>query len=122
MMRSLRANAKWVMGIVAFFFVGWMIFGTGMDIAGGGSAVPNTVAVVNGQKIEANTFFLALRNEQERIRQQAGAIPTTIAELQALEDQVLEQLVQEVILRQELRRRGIRVTDQEVIAAARTPR
>ena len=46
MMRTMRASAKWIMGVVAFFFVGWMIYGYGMDIAGRGSAAPNILAKV----------------------------------------------------------------------------
>ncbi|MCH7876477.1 MAG: peptidyl-prolyl cis-trans isomerase [Gemmatimonadetes bacterium] len=120
MMRAMRASAKWIMGAVAFTFVGYMVFEVGMDASGRGSAAPEVLAKVNGYKIDDRTFYAALRNEQERIRQERGAIPVSLEEQRALEDQVLEQLVQEIVLRQELRRRGITVSDREVIDAART--
>lgn len=120
MMRTMRAKAKWIMGVVAFFFVGWMIYGYGMDITGRGSSLPNSVVKVNGQTIDATTFYAAVQNEQERLRAAGGAVPETLEDRQALEDQVLEQMIQNIILEQEFRRRGIRVTDQEVIEAAQT--
>lgn len=120
MMRSMRASAKWIMGVVAFFFVGWMIYGYGMDIAGRGAAAPNVLAKVNGRTIDAQTFYNAVRTEQERRRQQAAPVPTTLEQQQQLEDAVLEQIVQNVVLEDEFRRRGISVTDREIIEAART--
>jgi peptidyl-prolyl cis-trans isomerase D len=120
MMRTMRASAKWIMGVVAFLFVGWMIYGYGMDIAGRGSARRNVIARVNGRPIDAQTFYQAVRNEQERLRQQQQPAPSTLADQHQLENDVLEQLVQNVILHDELARRGISVTDQEIRDAAQT--
>jgi peptidyl-prolyl cis-trans isomerase D len=120
MMRTMRASAKWIMGVVAFFFVGWMIYGYGMDAAGRGASAPNTIAKVNGRTIDAQTFYGAVRNEQERRRAESAPMPTTMEEQQQLEDAVLEQLVQAIVLQDEFRRRGIDVSDQEIVEAART--
>lgn len=120
MMRTMRASAKWIMGVVAFFFVGWMIYGYGMDIAGRGSGTQNVIAKVNGHSIDAQTFYTAVRNEQERRRAQEQPAPTTLEEQQQLEDAVLEQLIQSIVLEDEFRRRGISVSDQEIVQAART--
>jgi peptidyl-prolyl cis-trans isomerase D len=120
MMRTMRASAKWIMGVVAFFFVGWMIYGYGMDAAGRGQAAPNVLAKVNGRTVDAQTFYNAVRAEQERRRQEAAPALTTLEEQQELEDAVLEQFVQSIVLEQEFRRRGIRVSNEEIIEAART--
>ncbi len=120
MMRTMRASAKWIMGVVAFFFVGWMIYGYGMDIAGRGSAAPNIVAKVNGHTVDAQRFYTAVRNEQERRRQDSLPPTITLEEQRQLEDAVFEQMVQNIILQDEFRRRHIHVTDQEIIEAART--
>jgi peptidyl-prolyl cis-trans isomerase D len=120
MMRTMRASAKWIMGVVAFLFVGWMIYGYGMDITGRGSARQNVIARVNGRPIDAQTFYQAVRNEQERMRQQQQAAPSTLEGQRQLENDVLEQLVQNMVLRDELNRRGITVTDQEIRDAAQT--
>ncbi len=120
MMRSMRASAKWIMAVVAFFFVGWMIYGYGMDAAGRGATASNVMAKVNGRSVDAQVFYTAVRNEQERRRQEQAPIPTTLEEQQQLEDAVLEQIVQNIVLEEEFRRRGIQVSDQEIIEAART--
>jgi peptidyl-prolyl cis-trans isomerase D len=119
-MRTMRARAKWIMAVVAVLFVGWMIYGYGMDIAGRGATASTVVARVNGRSIDATTFYTAVRNEQERRRQQGMPLPTTLEEQRQLEDGVLEQLVQDILLRDELSRRGITVSDREIIQAART--
>lgn len=119
-MRTMRARAKWIMGIVAVLFVGWMIYGYGMDIAGRGATASNVIARVNGRPIDATTFYTAVRNEQERRRQQGMPLPETLEEQRQFEDYVLDQLVQDIVLRDEFHRRGISVSDREVIEAART--
>jgi peptidyl-prolyl cis-trans isomerase D len=119
-MRTMRARAKWIMGVVAVLFVGWMIYGYGMDITGRGTRASAELGRVNGRGIDANTFYAALRSEQERRRQQGQPLPVTMEEQRQLEDAVFDELVQSYLLRQELRRRGITVSDEEIIQAART--
>jgi peptidyl-prolyl cis-trans isomerase D len=116
MMRSLRAMAPWMMGILALtFIVGWLILDVGADITGRSSgAVNDEVARINGQKIDMQTFYTALRNAQAQQRAQGGSLPETLEEQRALEDAVLEQLVQQVLLQQEYARRRITVSDEEV--------
>lgn len=118
-MRTMRASAKWVMGILVFAFVGWMIFQVGMNVSGQSkSATLNAVGRVNGEKIPLQTYYTALRNQQEDMRNQPGGSPTSLSGQKALEDQVFNQLVQNVLLQQEYSRRGIKVTDQEIQDAA----
>ena len=117
MMRTMRASAKWIMAIVAVSFVGWMVFEVGMDISGEGRTSANDeIARVNGQKITADMFYSAVRNAQEQQRQ-AGNIMYTLDAQRALEDQVLEGLVQQIVIQHESRRRGITVTDNEIARA-----
>jgi len=120
MMRTMRGMAKWLMGLLAFAFVGWMVFDVGMDVTGRGGGSPSEIARVNGRKIDATTFYAALRNAQEMQRNRVGSAPTTLDDQRALENAVLEDLVQQILLREELERRGIGVSDEEIIAAART--
>ena len=121
MMRSMRANAKWIMLFLALAFVGWMVFDVGMDVTGqGGATLTDAAARVNAVKIDLQTFYNALRNAQEQRRQQGLAYANTLEEQRALEDQVMENLIQDILLRQEYRRRHIRVSDEEIIAAAQT--
>ncbi|MBI2615376.1 MAG: SurA N-terminal domain-containing protein [Gemmatimonadetes bacterium] len=119
MIRTMRSSAKWIMGVLVVAFVGWMVFDVGMGITGGGSYRPgDAIAKVNGKGIDLQTFNDALRNAQERQRLQSGSAPLTREGQQALEDAVLENLVQEILLREEFSRRGITVSDEEIVAAA----
>ena len=119
MIQAMRASAKWVMGVLVIAFVGWMVFDVGMGISGGGSYRPgDAIAKVNGEDINLQTYYAALRNAQENQRQQAGAAPTTQEAQQQLENSVMESLIQDVLLREEYRRRHITVSSQEIIQAA----
>lgn len=119
MIRTMRSSAKWIMGVLVVAFVGWMVFDVGMGITGGGSYRPgDAIAKVNGTRIDLQTYNDALRNTQERQRLQTGSAPLTREGQQALEDAVLENLVQEILLREEFAKRGITVSDDEIVAAA----
>lgn len=121
MMRSFRGMAKWIMIVLAVAFVGWMVFDVGMDVTGrGGAGVSNEIARVNGTSIDQQTFYTSLRNAQEAERRRTGSAPTTLEEQKQLENRVLEEIYQQILLNNELRRRGIRVSNEEIIAAART--
>jgi len=118
-MRSMRANAKWIMLVVALAFVGWMVFDVGMDLTGqGGASIGDAAARVNGTKIDLQTYYNALRAAQEQRRFEGGGYGYTLEEQRAFEDAVFEELVQQILLQQEYNRRGIRVSDDEIIAAA----
>ncbi len=118
MIRAMRSSAKWIMGVLVVAFVGWMVFDVGMGITGGGSYRPgDAIAKVNGARIDLQTFNTALQNATAR-QQQSGSGPLTREGQQALEDAVLENLVQEILLREEFSRRGITVSDDEIVAAA----
>ncbi|MEE8192714.1 MAG: peptidyl-prolyl cis-trans isomerase [Gemmatimonadales bacterium] len=115
MMRTMRGIAPWIMGIVAVSFVGWMVFEWGMDATGQrSSGVSDEVARVNGHKIDYPTLSAAVRNVSEQQRLAGAPTPTTLEEQRTLEDEVLEQLIQQILLEGEYKRRGITVTDNEI--------
>lgn len=121
MMRAMRASAKWIMLFLAVAFVGWMVFDVGMDVTGqGGASLTDAAARVNGAKIDLQTYYDALRNAQQLRQDQGLPYANTLEEQRAFEDAVLENLIQDLLLRQEYRRRHIRVSDQEIIAAAQS--
>jgi peptidyl-prolyl cis-trans isomerase D len=120
MMRTMRSIAPWIMAIVAVSFVGWMVFEVGMDVRGQASGAPlDEIARVNGQKIDVQTFYAAVRQAQEMAREQGAPTPRTLEEQRRLEDDVLEQLVQRILLDDEYRRHEITVTDEELRQALR---
>ncbi len=90
-MRSMRANAKWIMLLVALAFAGWMVFDVGMDVTGqGGASIGDAAGRVNGTKIDLQTYYNALRAAQERRRFEGGGYGYTLEEQRAFEDGVFE--------------------------------
>ena len=118
MMRAMRSFAKWIMGVLAVAFVGWMVFDVGMGISGGTYQPGDAVAKVNGTSIELQAFYNAVRDAQERQRRESGNTPVTREDQKALEDAVLEGLVQQVLLLDEFKRRL--QADLEAIRNAKT--
>ena len=117
MLRTMRSNAKWVFYILAFSFIGWLAVGQVMDIMGPSG---NVVLRVNGREVQITEYQQRLQTAYDQYRQQYGTAPLSREDDQQVQDQVVNQLVQDILLQQEYRRLGIRVTDAEVIEAART--
>ncbi|UCG85650.1 MAG: peptidylprolyl isomerase [Gemmatimonadota bacterium] len=119
MMRRMRASAKWIMGILAVAFVGWLVFDVGMDVGGrGSSTISDVVGRVNGRDIVYQTFYGTVRNAQEQQRQLGNPI-NTLDQIRELEDQVFESMVQQIALEGEYARRSIRLSDRELADAIR---
>lgn len=76
------------------------------------------VASVNGEDILASVWYETSQNMEQSQTQQSGA-SMTLDERTRIQDQAFEQLVTDALLRQEYRRRGITVTDEEILQAAR---
>ncbi len=117
MMRSMRANAKWVFYILAGSFILWLAIGQVMDILGPSA---NVVLKVNGREVQVPEYQQRLQVAYEQYRQQTGTAALTREDEQQIQEQVTNQLIQEILLAQEYRRLGIRVTDEEIVEAART--
>ncbi len=117
MMRTMRANAKWVFYILAFSFVGWLAYGQVTEILGPGA---NVVLKINGREVQIPEYQQAVQRAFEQYRQRRGAAPLTREEERQLQDQVVEQLIQTMLLQDEYRRLGIMATDEEVVAMARS--
>src|SRR6185503_1105251 len=111
MMRHFRGMAKWIMVFLAIAFFGWLVFDVGMAVSGQGSApTRQAIAKVNGTTIDVITYQTALQQAQEQ-RSRSGAGPSTLDDQKALGDQVLEDIIREILLNQELKRRSLKVTD-----------
>jgi peptidyl-prolyl cis-trans isomerase D len=120
MMQGLREKTKLVMIIVALAFVGLMVFDWGMDISGSSVAQQTgELGRVNGEPVSAQAYSLAYQQLYEQARLSAGGTQLSRDQIRQLENQAFEQVVNELLIDQELRRRGIRVSDQEIVQAAR---
>ena len=115
----MRASAKYIWIIIVVLFVGGFLLAETSGLLGRAPVTPTTaVATVNGEDILATTWYQATQNlEQEAIQRSSQSI--SLDERQRLMDQAYDQLVTDALLRQEYKRRGITVTDDEILRAAR---
>jgi parvulin-like peptidyl-prolyl isomerase len=117
MMRQMREATKPIMLVTAFAFVGLMIFTWGMDITGQSSGAFGEIGSVNREAVMYDSYMAAYRNLYEQV--QAGQeAPVTSQQNKEIEDAAFDEVVNQLLIRQELRRRGIGVTDQEISQAA----
>jgi peptidyl-prolyl cis-trans isomerase D len=115
----MRSSAKYIWIFLIVFFVGGFLLAETSGLLGISQVTPTTaVATVNGEDILATTWYNAINILELQATQQSSR-SVTLDERRRIADEAFEQLVGDVILRQEYRRRGIRVTDEEVSEAAR---
>ena len=106
------------MVVVAFTFFAWLV----VDLSGitGSTGVLTKTAVgkVNGRSIDLRTFQTVVQqNIDARQRQAPGALG--LEDLAQIRDEVWEQFVQNSVLDAEYQRRGITVTEDEIVEAMR---
>lgn len=119
MMQQMRENTKWIMLVTALAFVALMVFQWGMDVSGrsSGALTGGELGQVNGDPITYQEWNAVYRNLYEQQQEQSGG--TADVDNDAIEDQAWDQLVMDRLIDQELARRGIEVTDNEIRQAAR---
>src|SRR5687767_4777250 len=118
-LQSMRSSAKYIWIFLIIFFIGGFLLAETSGLLGVGPISPNTaVATVNGEDILATTWYNATAQLEQQATQQSGR-SVTLDDRRRLADEAFEQLVSDALLRQEYRRRGIRVTDAEIAEAAR---
>ena len=119
MLQGMRAATKWIWIFIAAAFVGGFLLMDTSGLIGRSAITPTTpVATVNGEDILATQWYALIQQLEAEETQNSGRT-LTLEERERLADQAYEQLVGEALLRQEYRRRGIKVTDEEITNAAR---
>jgi len=115
----MRASAKYIWIIIVVLFVGGFLLAQTSGLLGR-APVTNTTAVatVNREDILASTWYQVTQN-LEQDETQRSTQPISLDERQRLMDQAFDQLVSDALLRQEYSRRGITVSDDEILQAAR---
>lgn len=116
-MRQMRENTKWIMLVTALAFVALMVFEWGMDVSGRSAGGVGEIGRVNGTPVFYEEYLAVYRNLYDQVQlSQEEAI--TSQQVSELEDAAFDEVVSSILVRQELERRGIRVTDDEVRQAA----
>ncbi|HET6230150.1 MAG TPA: peptidylprolyl isomerase [Longimicrobiaceae bacterium] len=119
MMQKMRGSAgKLMAGFFALAFLGWMVLQRGMDVTGTGPGQVSDVGSVNGTPITVNQWNAEYQRIYEQARQSTGGslTPDQLAEVR---EQTWNRLVDQTLIQQEMKRRGIEVSDGEVIFAAK---
>jgi peptidyl-prolyl cis-trans isomerase D len=114
----MRSAAKYVWIFIVVTFVGVFLFTETSGLLGRSRITTGTaVAKVNGDEIPYTTWVQAA---QQRIQQEqeGRGRSLTLDEEEQIRNDVFNQLVQSVLLDQEYNRRGIRVTNEEIVQAA----
>lgn len=120
MMRQMRENTKWIMLFTAIAFVALMVFEWGMDLTGrsGAALGGGELGRVNGEPITYEEYNAVYQNMYQQ-QQAVTDAPVSALMVRQIEEAAWEQVVTSKLLQQELRRRGIHVTNEEILQAAR---
>ena len=118
MMQAFRNAAKPLMVVVAITFFAWLVLDLSGITGGTGLLTRTSVGKVNGRSIDARTFQTVVQQSIDQRQRQAPG-PLGLEDYAQIRDEVWEQFVQNTVLEEEYRRRGIRVSDDEIIQAMR---
>jgi peptidyl-prolyl cis-trans isomerase D len=118
-LQSMRSAAKYVWIVLIIAFVGGFLLVDSSGLLGRAPVTTNTVvATVNGEDI----LYVAWENTVASLDQQESqrlGRGLSLDERRQLEQRAFDELVNDILLRQEYERRGITVTDEEIRDAAR---
>ena len=115
----MRSAGKYIWIVLFIAFVGgYLLLDTSGLLGGQVLTLGTSVGSVNGKDITYGAWQ-ARTDELAQQREQQGGRAVDMDERAQIENQAFEDLVMDVILRKEFDRRGIRVTDSEILDAAR---
>jgi peptidyl-prolyl cis-trans isomerase D len=118
MLTTMRERTKAIMLVLAIAFVGWLVFDVGMGVSGRGQYQSGQDAgSIDGHAIRYQDFAQASQTAFEQWRQQNPGVNQSREEQQQLENAAFDRLVQDRLLQDEWERRGITVTDREIVDA-----
>lgn len=117
MMRQMRELTKPLILLALLAFVALMVFQWGMDITGRSGGSLGEIGSVNGDPVLYDQYMAAYRQLYEQAQSSQEDMVTSQQNTE-IEDQAFDQVVTQLLVQQELERRGITVTDQEVSQAA----
>jgi peptidyl-prolyl cis-trans isomerase D len=116
----MRGLAKYIWVVVAILFVGGFLLYETSGLLGSAPVTPTTaVAVVNGHEIIYNQYLARVQNEIQNAQAREQGRSLSQDDTRRIENSVFDQMVAEVLLADEYRKRRIVVTDDEVREFAR---
>jgi len=119
-MRSIRANTKWVMLVMAVAFAAWLVFDwVNQRDQAAIQGVNPVVAVINGQEVRTIRWNEAYSFALDAARARSGRTLTD-EETRQVENEAWEGMIRDVLVEQEIERLGIEVTESEIRQAFRT--
>ena len=119
MLQQMRGAARFIWIFLFVAFVGGFLLADMSGLIGTTGVTTSTVVgSVNGEKIPYLSWENLTRQLVQQQEQQSGRAVTLDERLQA-EQAAFDQLVSDILLQQEYERRRIRVTDEEIVNAAR---
>jgi peptidyl-prolyl cis-trans isomerase D len=117
-MQAFRNAAKPLMVVVALTFFAWLVVDLSGITGNTGLLTKTSVGKVNGQSIDARTYQSVVQQSIDaRQREAPGALG--LEDYEQIRDQVWEQFVQNNVLDAEYKRRGITVSEDEIVEAMR---
>ena len=118
-MQAFRNAAKPLMVVVALTFFAWLVVDLSGITGNTGLLTKTSVGKVNGRSIDARTYQTVVQQSIDaRQREAPGALG--LEDYQQIRDEVWEQFVQNSVLDAEYQRRGITVSEDEIVEAIRT--
>jgi len=117
MMRQMREVTKPLIMLALLAFVALMVFQWGMDITGRSGGSLGEIGSVNGDAIYYEQYMAAYRQLYEQVQSSQEELINSQQNTE-IEDQAFDQVVTQVLVAQELRRRSITVTAREISEAA----
>jgi len=118
-LQQMRGLAKYIWVLVALVFVGGFLLYETSGLMGRTPVTATTaVAVVNGTEIPYTVFMTRVQNEIQA-QQQRERRTLSQDDTRRVENAVFDQMIADILLQSEYRRRGIVVTDDEVREFAR---
>ena len=119
-MRSIRANTKWVMMVMAVAFAAWLVLDwVRQKDQAATLGVNPVVATINGQEVRNSRWSESYSFAIDRARAMSGR-SLNDEEVRQIESEAWEAMIQDILVEQEIERLGIEVTETEIRQAFRT--
>jgi parvulin-like peptidyl-prolyl isomerase len=103
--------------LAAIAFVALMVFEWGMDASGQSGGGVGEIGSVNGQPVMYESYMAAYRQLYDQVQRGQEELISS-QQNKEIEDAAFDEIVTQLLVLQELRERGIKVTDREVSEAA----